>query len=533
MYDRVSPAKLLLRRLLSAIALFLVAFAIIGGLSAMFGADAPGLSAQEGSGAAAPAARMIIPVDGPGSTIGERLVSFVGIFGLLAIAWGLSRDRRSINWKLVAIGIGLQLFFAVIVLKTWVGRAVFDGVTDVFNRLLGFTADGAAMLFWGQPTLSATFAFGILPTIIFFSSLMTVLYHIGAMQVVVKGVAWAMRRTMGTSGSETLSAAANIFVGQTEAPLMVKPYISTMTKSELMAVMTGGFATVAGGVMAAYIGMLSRYFPDIAGHLLAASVMSAPAALVIAKIMYPETEDSPTRGEVKMEFERPDANVIDAAARGASEGMMLAINVAAMLLAFVALVSMFNFAMAVPSYMQHLSALKSVLAQAAAAGFAVPAELAGRCDPAMVSAEGRVACIEEIRTAWGAAAPAITTFPVVKLQTIFGVLFWPIALLMGTPIEDCYAVAKLLGTKTVLNEFVAYTELATMLETEPLQPRSVIIASYALCGFANFGSIAIQIGGIGSIAPERRRDLAQIGFSAMVAGSLAAFLTAAVVGVLI
>jgi CNT family concentrative nucleoside transporter len=297
------------------------------------------------------------------------------------------------------------------------------------------------------------------------------------MQWVVRGFAWIMLRTMGTSGAESLSAAGNIFVGQTEAPLLVKPFVKTMTKSELHSVMTGGFATVAGGVLAAYVGMLMVYFPDIAGHLIAASVMSAPAALAISKIMYPETEEPVTRGEVRMEIERTDANVIDAAARGASEGLSLALNVGAMLLAFIALLALVN---------------------------------------------GLLGWVTGL---FG---------PPISIQTILGWLGAPIAWLMGTPWQDAQAVGTLIGEKTAVNEFVAYLHLADMLgEGAPLQARSVVIATYALCGFANFSSIAIQIGGIGGLAPERRGDLSRLGFRAMIAGTLASFMTACVVGILI
>jgi len=542
---------------------FLVVFLamLMVGAFGVLAVDAPVAEAQESAEGVVPAvddaleataadAGIDIRQESQDTPFYTRLVSFLGIFGLLGIALAMSNNRRRVDWRLVGMGVSLQLLFAILILKTPVGRPIFDAATGVFNRLLEFTDAGSEMLFWGQESLVNTFVFGILPTIVFFSSLMTVMYYLGIMQRIVKVVAWAMRKTMRTSGSETLSAAANIFVGQTEAPLMIKPYIAGMTKSELMAVMTGGFATVAGGVMAAYIGFLSRFFPDIAGHLLAASVMSAPAALVIAKIMYPETEDSPTRGrviEVETDAQAGDANVIDAAARGASEGLTLALNVAAMLLAFVALIALVNFMFAYPSYLQHGWALSGLIKEVMDAGMTVPPEVFEVCAARMSEVPAALADVEvpaEIRQAcadaivfhvYGGEGPSVTMWHVLTLESIFGVLFWPIALLMGTPIEDCYAVGQLLGTKMVVNEFVAYDNLNRLLRDPEttLHPRSVIISTYALCGFANFGSIAIQIGGIGGIAPERRGDLARLGLRAMIGGSLAAFMTATIAGILI
>jgi CNT family concentrative nucleoside transporter len=291
-------------------------------------------------------------------------------------------------------------------------------------------------------------------------------------------MAWVMQKTLGTSGAETLSAAGNIFVGQTEAPLMIKPFIQSMTMSELHAVMTGGFATVAGGVLAAYVGMLMAYFPDIAGHLMAASVMSAPAALVMAKLMVPEEDEPATRGSLDLELEQPDVNVIDAASRGASEGLGLALNVGAMLLAFIALIALLN---------------------------------------AVIGWGGGLVGLEGL-----------------SLEGLLGRVLAPLAWLMGVPWSDAVTVGSLLGLKTVLNEFVAYLQLSTLLqEGGELQPRSVIISIYALSGFANFSSIAIQIGGIGGIAPSRRHDLSRLGLRAMVAGSFAAFMTATVAGMLL
>jgi len=336
----------------------------------------------------------------------------------------------------------------------------------------------------------AFIAFNVLPTIIFFSSLMTLLYHLGVMQFAVKGMAWVMQRTMRTSGAETLSAAGNIFLGQTEAPLLIKPFVERLTMSELMTVMTGGFATVAGGVMAAYVGMLAFYFPDVAGHLLAASVMSAPAAIVFSKLMMPEKEVPETQGTLSGPIERPDANAIDAAARGAGEGLYLALNVGAMLLAFIALIALINAAI---TWVAGWSGITSGLT------------MIGLLD----------------------AGQALT------LEIILGWLLAPLAWLMGVPWQDATIVGSLLGIKTVVNEFVAYIQFSGTLADTNLSPRSIVITTYALCGFANFSSIAIQIGGIGGIAPSRRSDLARIGLRAMVAGSLAAFMTATIAGMLV
>jgi CNT family concentrative nucleoside transporter len=430
-------------------------------------------------------------------------------------AWGLSVNRGRVPWRVVLWGISLQLIFALFILKTPLGAGAFDAANRVVVALLGFTVDGAQFIFgnlvWnnvpvgageaGNGSFAATpgqvantgafFAFNVLPTIIFFSSLMTVLYHLGVMQMAVKGVAWVMQRTMRTSGAETLSAAGNIFVGQTEAPLLIKPFVEKMTMSELMAVMTAGFATVAGGVLAAYVGILLAYFPDIAGHLMAASVMSAPAALVVAKLMYPEEEEPVTANTLAVSVEKPDVNVIDAAARGASEGLYLALNVGAMLLAFIALIYMFN------------------------------GMLGWISEPVV----GRLC------QTWGMGcglAGGLT------FEAILGWLLSPLAWLMGVTWADASTVASLMGVKTVLNEFFAYFQLAATLGSDSgLQPRSIIIATYALSGFANFSSIAIQLGGIGGIAPSRRHDLSRLGLRAMIGGSIAAFMTATVAGMIL
>jgi|AP95_1055475.scaffolds.fasta_scaffold06915_2 CNT family concentrative nucleoside transporter len=446
--------------------------------------------------------QIVVPQGSLGTPLLERLRSILGLLVLAGIAWGLSVDRKNVPWRIVLWGISLQIIFAFLILRTPLGAQVFDVMNTVVVALLGYTVDGASFIFGnlvydnvpvgngpaGQGAFTATpgqvantgafFAFNVLPTIIFFSSLMTVLYHVGIMQLAVKGVAFVMQRTMKTSGAETLSAAGNIFVGQTEAPLLIKPFVDRMTMSELMAVMTGGFATVAGGVLAAYVGILVAYFPDIAGHLMAASVMSAPAALVVAKLMYPEDEEPETAGTLEISIDKPDVNVIDAAARGASEGLFLALNVGAMLLAFIALVYMMN----------------GILG-------------------------------------W---AGGLFGFEGLSFELILGWVLAPLAWLMGVPWVDAPTVASLMGVKTVLNEFFAYFQLAGALGSGTgLQPRSIIIATYALSGFANFSSIAIQLGGIGGIAPGRRHDLSRLGLRAMIAGSIAAFMTATVAGMIL
>jgi CNT family concentrative nucleoside transporter len=474
--------------------------------------DAATLTSQAGqAGAAARQARENVQ-----TPFYERLISVSGIFVLLFVGWLLSTDRRAVPWRVIIWGTSLQFIFALIILKTPAGRAFFAAVNDVIVALLGFTVRGASFLFgnlvWNNVPVGAGtaggnapieaasgtvaqtgafFAFNVLPTIIFFSSLMTLLYHFGVMQRVVKGMAWVMMRTMRTSGAETLSTTGNIFLGQTEAPLLIKPYVERMTMSELMTVMTGGFATVAGGVMAAYVGMLVFHFPEIAGHLLAASVMSAPAAIVFAKLMYPEKERPTTTGTLEVAVESPDANGIDAAARGAGEGLTLALNVGAMLLAFIALVAVFNAILGWVGDFTHLTGL--------------------------LQSGGLLDAGESL-----------------NLEALLGWLLAPLAWVMGVPWRDAATVGSLLGIKTVLNEFVSYLQLSTLLSGgADLSPRSIVIATYALCGFANFSSIAIQIGGIGSIAPSRRSDLARIGLRAMIAGSLAAFMTATIAGILV
>ena len=405
----------------------------------------------------------------------ERLMSFVGLLVMLSVAYGLSTSRKNIKWKTVGMGIVLQLVFGLFILKTPIGADIFEGARSLFQNVLNYTNEGSKFIFGDLTNPSKfgfIFAFLVLPTIIFMSSLMSVLYHIGIMQKVVEWTAMLMVKVMGTSGAESLSAAANIFVGQTEAPLVVKPFVDRMTKSELMALMTGGMATVAGGVLAAYVGMGID-----AGHLIAASVMSAPAALAIAKLMVPETEVSETAGVVKADLPKTHVNLIDAAAGGAGEGLNLALNVGAMLLAFIALIALLN---------------------------------------GVIGWFGGLIGFENL-----------------SFEVIIGYLFAPFAFFMGVPWDDCLQVGVLLGKKTVVNEFVAYLDLQAAVKAGSISERATIIATYALCGFANFSSIAIQLGGIGGIAPNRRQDLAKLGIKSLIGGTLACFMTACIAGIFV
>lgn len=404
----------------------------------------------------------------------DRLISLLGLFVMLGVAYALSEKKKAIQWRTVISGVLLQIVFGLFILKTDLGRNLFDSIGRGFNAILGYTGEGAKFLFGGlavpSDNLGFIFATMVLPTIIFMSSLMSVLYHIGIMQKVVEVVARVMMKAMKTSGAESLAAAANIFVGQTEAPLVIKPFVNKMTKSEIMCLMTGGMATVAGGVLAAYVG-----FGIDAGHLLAASVMSAPAALVCAKLMVPELEESVTAGVVKIDLPKVSANVVDAAATGASDGMKLAVNVGAMLLAFIALIAMLNGI---------LGGIGSLLG-----------------------------------------------FPGLSFELIMGYINAPVAWIIGVPWEDCLKVGSILGKKLVLNEFVGYLDLIAA--KGQISERATVLTTYALCGFSNFSSIAIQIGGIGTMAPEKRPMLASYGIKAMIGGTLACYMTACIAGFLI
>ena len=405
-----------------------------------------------------------------------RFTGLIGIVVLLGIAYILSNNRKAIKHRIIIWGVGLQVFFAFIILKIPLVKSQFSFVDNLFKKLISFSDEGSNFLFKsfvpgvGYHEAMINFAFRALPVIIFFSSLIAVTYHFGIIQFIVKWVARLMEKTMKTSGAETLSVSANIFVGQTEAPILIRPFINSMTNSELMAVMTGGFATVAGSVLALYVLWLNA-IPGIAGHMLAASIMSAPAALVMAKIIYPETEKSDTIGDLKISVKKQDANAMDAIGRGATDGLKLAANVGAMLVAFISFIAMVNF--------------------------------------------------------------SLEYFFSTTVEELLSVIFQPIAWSMGVPWDEAKVMGRLMGEKIVLTELIAYSNLGEIINNNEISERTAIIPSYALCGFANFGSIGIQLGGIGGIAPERRKDLSKLALKAMIGGALASWLTATIAGILI
>ena len=432
------------------------------------------------------------------------LRGFFGLIVLAGIAYAFSTNRKKISWRLVGVGISLQLIFALLILKTGPGFALFQFLGEAFTKILSFTYAGSEFIFGqlGLPAAEANlgfiFAFQVLPTIIFFGSLMGMLYYMGLIQPLVKGMGYFMARTMRITGPESLATAANVFIGQTEAPLVVRPYINKMTRSELMTLMTGGMATIAGGVLASYIAFLggesSAEQAVFASHLLSASIMSAPASIVMAKILVPETETPEVVEKVAFSSGESDANVIEAAATGASDGLKLALNVGAMLLAFVALIQLINF-------------LLSLVASPNLFGW-VPFDL------------------NALIVQWSGGA-----FDGLSLEAIFGFIFAPIAWAMGVETADLLLFGRLLGEKVAINEFIAYLSLSELKDV--MSERSTIIGAYALCGFANFSSIAIQIGGIGGIAPERKSDVARLGLLSVVGGALASWMTATVAGMLI
>ncbi len=549
----------------------------------------------------------------------QNFISFLGLFVLIGIAWAISEDRKRFPTRVVVWGLILQLGFGFLVLKWEPGERFFSRLNDVFNALLSFSTEGAKFIFAslgsvgpgslqdylirvGKPSTDPviqqaisfgtvpgfSFAFQVLPTIIFFSALLSILYYLGIMQKVVLLFAKIMAKTMNVSGAESLSNSANIFVGQTEAPLVVAPYIEKMTRSELMAIMVGGFSNTAGGVLGAYVLMLQGYFPKIAGHLITASLLSAPAAFIIAKVMVPEKEEPLTRGEVKMDVKVQDANILDAVSSGTTVGWNLAINVGAMLISFVAIAALLNYCFAwFGGYFRDPAGIAQfdLMLLTAAAGLVYMDRARPISEDNGWWALAAVVLATAAAKAWlgpgaGAAIGFIGVFAWLPLfmrsgedrgygkagyvvlgvialvanvayfgfgpmgektdlsmQLVLGWLHFPISFIMGVPLQDCLQVGKLLGEKLILTEFVAYLDLANQLgqaarnEIPMLDGRSLVIVTYALCGFANFASIGIQIGGMAPLAPSRRHDIARLGFKSMVGGALATFMIACIAGI--
>ena len=465
-----------LRRTVAAVAVTFVCALLVFTLPRFAWNSVQGaIHAQPPSATSAP--RPAVPPVPQGSprSIPQRLTGIFGIAVILAIGFALSRNRGAISWRVVAWGVGLQLGFAIFVLRVPFGQTLFSGLGDAVKAILSFSYKGSEFVFGEigkqQSSLGVVFAFQVLPAIIFVSALFAILYYLGVMQLVVRAFAVLMNRVMGASGAESLNVAASIFMGQTEAPLTIRPFLPGMTRSELMTVMTAGMAHVSGSIMAAYIA-----FGIEARHLLTAVIMTAPGTIMMAKILEPETETPETRGGVKIEIPRTDVNVVDAAARGTSEGLSLMLNVIAMLVSFVALIYL---------------------------------------------VDGGFGWVHGHVFAW---------FPE-KVETVLGWVFSPIAWVMGVPWHDAGTIGGLLGTRMVLNEFIAYAQLGPL--RGQLDPVSFTIATFALCGFANISSVGIQIGGIGALVPDRKHDLARLGFRAMIAGTLANFLSATLAGILL
>ena len=442
------------------------------------------------------------------------LRGIIGACFIVGIAFLFSNNKKKVNWRLVVTAFGIQLLFAVFILHSellrswffplgWIKDAI-DGIGHGVVKLLDFTTQGSDFVFGplahqtGNNSVGFIFAFQVLPTIIFVSSLTSVLYYLGILQFVVRIMAKVMVKLLGTSGAESLSNTANIFVGQTEAPLLIRPYIGAMTKSEILTVMVGGMATIAGGVMASYIQMLGQSFAEahqiplaeaqlkFAVQLLAASTMAAPAGLAISKILYPEVEEPKTKGTVKLEVEKNASNVIEAAATGAGDGLQLALNVGGMLLAFIALIYMFNYLL---GFVGDVTGLNNYL--------------------------------------------QVHYQSTLSMQFIFGSVLQFVGIAIGVPFNDAFNFGSLIGTKVVLNEFVAYLDLANLFKTGAMSEKGIMMATYALCGFANFSSIAIQIGGIAPMAPHRKKDIASLGLKAVLGGTLATLMTATIAGILV
>lgn len=445
----------------------------------------------------------------------DILRGFFGIAVLLGIAFLFSNNRRAVDWRMVGKGLLIQIVFGILVIKgeslrqVWYPlgfvRDAFEFISTIFVKILGFTIEGARFVFGnlaispgGEGSIGFLFVFQVLPTIIFFSSLMSVLYYLGIMQRVVQAMAWFVARILRTSGAESLSNTANIFIGQTEAPLLIKPYLKDLTMSELHTIMVGGFATIAGGVMAAYVQMLGASYAEahnlpivtaqvkFAAQLLGASIMAAPAGIILSKILYPEKDTPLTRGKVSLPREKNASNVIEAAAMGASDGLHLVLNITAMLLAFIALIAMGNY---------------------------------------LLEFAGRIGNLNGVFVSWFGRP--------LSFQLLFGLVFQYVSFAIGVPWPDAFNVGTLMGTKLVLNEFVAYLDMAKMLSSKQfLSEKSIMMAAYALCGFANFSSLAIQLGGISPLAPERRKDIASLGLRALLGGTLATMMTATIAGIL-
>ena len=424
----------------------------------------------------------------------------VGMAILLGIAYLLSSNRKGIDWKLVGSGLLIQIALAILILKVPLIRDIFDAIAGVFVRILQFTEEGSKFMFGNIVTnltdFGYIFAFQVLPTIVFFSAFSAILYYLGILQKIIYGFAWLMSKTMRLSGAESLAAAANVFIGQTEAPLVVKPYLEKMTRSEMLCLMTGGMATIAGGVFAAYVGYLGGSDPEqqllFATHLLTASIISAPAAIMVSKMLYPEDQPDQINQDLNVSKEKLGTNLLEAISIGTTDGLKLAVNVGVMLLVFVALI-----------YMLNVILMDTV------------GEWTGWNEQVVAATNGR--------------------FEGFTFTYLLGLLFAPVAYILGVASEDMVLVGQLLGQKTVVNEFLAYAEFDQMLKNPDIQMdhNSIVIATYALCGFANFSSIGIQIGGIGVLAPNQRKTLSEFGIKALIGGTIACFMTAAIAGMLV
>lgn len=426
----------------------------------------------------------------------DYLRGLLGMLVLLSVAYAFSSNRKAIKWKLVGIGILLQMVFGVLITQVPFVAQMFQSVSEGFVKFLSFSNDGAKFLFSDMadvPKSGFIFAFQVLPTVIFFSAVTTGLYYLGILQKLSYGIAWLMAKTMGLSGAESLSAAGNIFLGQTEAPLLVRPFIAKMTTSELMCLMTGGMATIAGAVLGSYVAFLGGDDPvkqaEVAARLLSASIMNAPAGIVFAKMLIPETKPELIDSELKVNKETLGANVIDALAIGAGDGLKLALNIGAMLLAFIAVIALLNFML---ETVGDWTSLNIIIAESTGG-----------------------------------------IFNKLSMEYLFGQVFRLAAFVIGVEWSDTLQVGSLLGQKTVINEFVAYVSLADMQLNETISPKSITIATFALCGFSNFSSIAIQIGGIGAMAPNQQANLSRLGLKALLAATLACMMTATIAGALL